>query len=436
VSVSVQFNGGFGHCGKVAPAQKMRRPSIVVGQLNINQILHRAPIMSLLSSLKVLDFSTLLPGPYASMILADHGAEVLRIESPTRQDLARQLPPFDKGTSTAHAYLNRSKQSLALDLKQSESIEIVKSMVAEYDIVLEQFRPGVMDRLGLGYEALKEINPGLIYCSITGFGQTGPYRSRPGHDINYLAIAGVSSYTGRRGQGPLPLGVQLADLAGGSLHSVIGILSAVINRQLTGEGQHIDISMTDAALALNAMSGSAAVAAGAEPGLETELLNGGSFYDYYETSDGRYMAVGGLEPQFMQALCEALGCPDLVATGLSPKPDDQQRFKRYLRCRFSEQSFEYWRELFDRVEACVEPVLTLQESLQHPQMQAREMLVEVPDGQNGVQPQLAQPIRYSGSQASYRHIGRSLGEDSDRVLQELGLSPEQIAGLRERGVTV
>lgn len=159
-----------------------------------------------LSSLKVLDFSTLLPGPFASLLLADMGADVLRVESPGRMDLVRVLPPHVDGTSASHAYLNRNKRSIGLDLKRQGAREVVLELVREYDIVLEQFRPGVMDKLGVGYEALKAANPRLIYVAITGYGQTGPYRERAGHDINYLALAGVASYTGRRERGPLPLG--------------------------------------------------------------------------------------------------------------------------------------------------------------------------------------------------------------------------------------
>ena len=206
-----------------------------------------------LTSLKVLDFSTLLPGPYASMMLADMGAEILRVESPSRLDLVRFLPPMDGDTSASHAFLNRGKRSLALDLKKEGAVDIIKALIKEYDVVLEQFRPGVMDRLGLGYAVLSELNPSLIYCSITGYGQTGPYKSRAGHDINYLALSGVSSYSGRKGERPPPLGVQVADVAGGSHHAVMGILAAVINRQQTGKGQFVDVSMTDAAFAMNGL---------------------------------------------------------------------------------------------------------------------------------------------------------------------------------------
>ena len=208
-----------------------------------------------LSSLKVLDFSTLLPGPFASLLLADMGAEVLRVESPTRMDLLRVLPPHDGGVAASHAYLNRNKRGIALDLKQQAAVEVVKQLVLEYDIVLEQFRPGVMDKLGVGYEALKAINPKLIYVSITGYGQTGPYKDRAGHDINYLALSGIADQTGRLDSGPLPLGIQAADIAGGSLHGVMGLLAAVIQRQHTGQGQYVDISMTDCAFSLHAMAG-------------------------------------------------------------------------------------------------------------------------------------------------------------------------------------
>lgn len=284
-----------------------------------------------LASLKVLDFSTLLPGPFASLLLADMGAEVLRIESPTRMDLLRVLPPHDQGVSASHAYLNRNKRSLALDLKQPEALEVIRQLVLEYDIVLEQFRPGVMERLGLGYEALKALNPKLIYVSITGYGQTGPYRERAGHDINYLALAGLASYTGRKDSGPLPLGIQAADIAGGSLHGVIGLLAAVIARQHSGLGQHLDVSMTDCVFSLNAMAGAGYLACGIEPAAEQQVLNGGSFYDYYRSRDGRWLSVGSLEPPFMQALCKALGRPELAAQGCRRSRSNSRRSSRPCR---------------------------------------------------------------------------------------------------------
>lgn len=381
-----------------------------------------------LASLKVLDFSTLLPGPFASLMLADMGAEVLRIESPTRMDLLRVLPPHDHGTSASHAYLNRNKRSLALDLKQAEALEIVRALVKDYDILLEQFRPGVMERLGLGYEALKAINPRLIYVSITGYGQTGPYKDRAGHDINYLALAGVASYTGRRDTGPLPLGVQLADVGGGSLHAVVGLLAAVIARQHSGVGQYLDVSMTDCSFSLNAMAGAGYLACGVEPEWENHVLNGGSFYDYYRSRDGRWMSVGSLEPAFMQQLCAALGRPELAALGLDPA------LKQVLQVEFEKRSFDELCELFATVDACVEPVLSFSEALEHPQLKARELVSQVPRGDGSAQAQMACPLKFSEGLPEPRHIGVAVGAHSDEVLVELGLSTQRIGELRQARV--
>ncbi|WP_252273932.1 CaiB/BaiF CoA transferase family protein [Pseudomonas subflava] len=381
-----------------------------------------------LSSLKVLDFSTLLPGPFASLLLADMGAEVLRIESPTRTDLVRVLPPHVDGVSTSHAYLNRNKRCLALDLKKPEALAVVKRLVAEYDIVLEQFRPGVMDKLGLGYEALKALNPRLIYVSITGYGQTGPYRDRAGHDLNYLALSGLASYTGRRDSGPLPLGVQVADIAGGSLHGVIGLLAAVIARQSTGQGQQVDISMTDCAFSLHAMAGAGYLAGGVEPDMQNQVLNGGSFYDYYRTRDGRWLSVGSLEPQFMQQFCAALGRPELAALGLSPK--DQQRLKDQIAVEVEKHDLAEWQRRFAEVDACIEPVLKLSEAVEHPQLKARGVVTEVPREGRAAQRQIACPIRFSEGLAPPRHIGAPVGAHNDEVLRELGFDEGEIAALK------
>lgn len=387
-----------------------------------------------LASLKVLDFSTLLPGPFASLLLADMGAEVLRIESPTRMDLLRVLPPHDHGVSASHAYLNRNKRSLALDLKRPEALEVIRQLLQDHDIVLEQFRPGVMERLGLGYEALKAINPRLIYVSITGYGQTGPYKDRAGHDINYLALAGLASQTGRRDQGPLPLGIQAADIAGGSLHGVIGLLAAVIARQHSGQGQHLDISMTDCVFSLNAMAGAGYLACGVEPGMEQQVLNGGSFYDYYRSRDGRWLSVGSLEPVFMQQLCQALGRPELAAQGLSPLPEQQRALKQALQIEFEKHDFAELCQLFAGLDACVEPVLSLAEAVEHPQLQARQLVSQVPRDDGSLQAQMACPLKFSEGLPEPRHIGARLGAHSDQVLAELGYSAERIEELRRNQI--
>lgn len=388
-----------------------------------------------LSSLKVLDFSTLLPGPFGTMILADLGAEVLRIESPTRPDMVRMLPPMDRGISAVHGYLNRSKRSLALDLKRPEAVAVVHRLVQDYDIVVEQFRPGVMDRLGVGYEALRAINPRLIYCSVTGYGQDGPYRDRAGHDLNYLAIAGITSYNGRQDSGPAPMALQAADIAGGSCHAVMGILAAVIHRQQTGEGQHIDISMTDAAFSLHALSAPQALIGGEDPQLERTQLNGGSFYDCYETRDGRWFSVAGLEPQFFLQFCQAIGRPHLASKGLAMAPEVVAELKAEIREAMKEKDFAEWQAIFAEIDACVEPVLSVSEAARHPQLQARGMVVEVPAG-DGVQRQVASPFKFSKTPPSYRFAGQHPGAHSAEVLAQIGFDEDGIEALRQSGAVL
>lgn len=365
-----------------------------------------------LSGLKVLDFSTLLPGPFATLMLADLGAEVIHVESPTRVDLVRVMPPYADGQSAAHAYLNRNKQSLTLDLKNPASIEKVKSLLGDFDIVVEQFRPGVMQRLGLGYDDLKAINPRLIYCSITGYGQTGSHKDRAGHDINYVSLAGIAGHSGRQDSGPPALGIQVADVAGGSLHAVIGILAAVIERHQSGQGQHIDISMTDCAFTLNNMAAAAQVAGGEDQAPEAATLNGGSYYDYFKTSDGRYISVGSLEPQFMMGLSAALELPVLAQKGASMFDDDRQAVKDAVKQAIAAQPFAHWQQVFSQLDVCVEPVLSLKEATESQLAQDRGWLVDVPlnaDGQNH-QKQLACPIKFSRSTARYDYVGQQLGE--------------------------
>lgn len=367
-----------------------------------------------LTGLKVLDFSTLLPGPFATMMLADLGAEVIHVESPNRMDLVRIMPPYADGQATAHAYLNRNKQAITLDLKQAASIERVKQLIGQYDILIEQFRPNVMARLGLSYDDLKIINPKLIYCSITGYGQTSDYKDRAGHDINYLALSGISGHSGRQDGGPPPLGIQVADVAGGSLHAVIGVLAAVIERQVSGQGQHIDISMTDCAFTLNSMAASAQVAGGEAQFAEGSMLNGASFYDYYKTQDGRYLSVGSLEPQFMMGLATALQLPILAEKGASMLAEDRQAVRAAITDAVAAQPFTHWQQIFTALDVCVEPVLSLGEAVQSDLAQQRGWLVDVPlamdDG--ATQKQLAHPIKFSRSQPVYHFIGRALGADN------------------------
>ena len=390
-----------------------------------------------MSGIKILDFTYLLPGPFATMILSDLGAEVLRVESHTRMDMARLAPPYvdkDGTISCMHAYLNRNKRSIALDLKFKESIALIKRLIAEkgYDIVIEQFRPGAMGRLGLSYEILSGINPGLIYCSITGYGQTGPMRDRAGHDINYLALSGVMSYSGTKDGGPSLMGIQVADVGSGSNNAAIGLLAAIVHRMKTGKGQYIDVSMTDGVFPYHVVSGLGSLVGGPEPGYETEILNGGSLYGFYETSDGKYLSFGGLEPQFLSAFLNALGLSEYIPRLM--EPDLTEELRRRVSDVIRSQDLSHWESVFKDVDACVEPVLTVLEAASSEHAKARELVVEVPGPDGVLIRQIAYPIRFSNYKPEYLRAGPALGQDTRDVLNALGLSEAEIADLKSKGI--
>ncbi len=383
-----------------------------------------------LASLKVLDFTALLPGPYATMVLADLGADVVRVESPTRPDMVRFLPPYDGDASTWHGVLNRNKRSVALDLKRPAAVAAIKRLVAGgYDVIIEQFRPGVMDRLGLGYKTLRTINPALVYCALTGYGQTGPLRDRAGHDNNYLALSGALSYSGRREGGPPPLGIQVADIGGGAFGALVGLLAAVVGRNSTGRGQYVDVSMFDLMVAWQAHLLSHELVVGETPQAESMALNGGRVYDYYSTADGRWLSVGSLEPKFWEGFCAALGRPDLIAPGLGLDETQQQWVKGEVQAALVARPLSEWLAVFAPLDVCVEPVLTAPEMLSQPQTAARGLVVDVPRPGGGSQRQIATPWRFGDSEAEYRHIGAALGAHTEEVLGEAGFAPEEIAAL-------
>ena len=390
-----------------------------------------------LKGIKVVDFSGLLPGPFATAILSDLGAEVTRIEAPKRPDLVRHLPPLSGGQSTAHLSLNRGKRSVALNLKHPKGVALARQLIEGADVLVEQFRPGVMTRLGLGYEALSELNPRLIYCSITGYGQSGPLAQKAGHDINYLALSGLASYGGAP-QGPSLSATQVADIAGGAQPAVISILAALLGRHQTGQGRHLDSSISDHRLALNALTLSGASLTGDAPRPRAELLNGGTIYDYYETSDGRHLAVGALEPQFALRFFTLLERPEWLSEHLKPPPE-QTDLKRELQALFKSAPLEHWVALFAEEDCCVSPVLSLTEALEHPHILARGILRHhpSPDGPVAVlHAPLGFPLPEGSGEGDELSLGPELGAHSAEVLSALGLDERALELLRAEGVTL
>jgi crotonobetainyl-CoA:carnitine CoA-transferase CaiB-like acyl-CoA transferase len=386
-----------------------------------------------LQGVRVLDFTTLLPGPLATMMLADLGADVLRVEAPGRPDLVRLQPPFDGGVSAAHGFLGRGKRSIALDLKRPGAAEVVKRLVRTCDVVVEQFRPGVMARLGLSHADLAAVNPRVITCSITGYGQTGPCRDRAGHDNNYLALSGVMSHSGRKDAGPVPQGVQVADVGGGSYGAVTAILAALLMRERTGVGQALDVAMLDGAVFWGGFAATKRLVGGVDPAPEAEMLNGGLHYDYYRTKDDRWMSVGSLEPQFFRRLADALGHPEWELPW-APTPETVAAIKEGLRAAFVERTLAEWTAVFAGVDACVEPVLTVSEMTAHPQVRARGLIVDVEKPGGGAQRQVACPLRFSGAATRAGKAGGPPGADTRAVLAELGYDAAAVEALRADGV--
>lgn len=391
-----------------------------------------------LKGLKVLDFTTHLPGPYATMCLADMGAEVLRITSASKEDPTDFIPPFIPGTrlSVVTAYLGRGKRWMNLNLKKSKAIQVVHQLTSDYDIIVEQFRPGVMQKLGLDYENLRKINPSIIYCSITGYGQNGALTYRAGHDINYLSLSGLMSYSGRKNTGPTLTGMQIADVASGSNNAIIGILAAVIHRKETCKGQHIDIAMTDGAIAFNAVLGTCFLGDGHDPARESHFLNGGNIYDFYETKDGKYISFGGIEPKFIQIFFEKIGYKYFSADEVELKNIEVDKVKPIIRKIIMTKTRDQWQEIFRNVDACVEPVLTVSEALSSKYVESREMLIEMDVLDGGKIRQLANPIKFSESKQEYKSIGVVPGFHTKEVLLEIGYSEDDIIALSEEGVFI
>lgn len=385
-----------------------------------------------LNGLRVIDFSRLLPGPYATLVLADMGADVLKVEAPRGGDYLRAFPPVLDGRKYGARFgaLNTGKRSIAVDLKKPQGVEIARELACGADVVVESFRPGVMERLGLGYEVLRAVNPGLIYCAISGYGQDGPYTHRAGHDLNYVAMAGVMGMAGPNDGPPELPAVQVADIGAGALWPLIGILSALHARHSTGQGALIDASMTDGSLGFLQMELAELLATGNHPNRGEAMLTGGqACYGVFETADGGYMTVAALEPKFWGAFCRAVQRPELMSRHLGT-PEKARATKALLAELFKTRTRAQWEATFAEVEACVEPVLSPSELPEHPLHVARGNFIN----DDGGMPRIRTPMRPRDAAPPKR--APELGESSRQVLLELGYDEETIETLYQSRIVV
>ena len=384
---------------------------------------------------RFLDLSRLLPGPYCSLLFADLGAEVIKVEEPGLGDYARQTPPHwgESGIGTYFLLLNRNKKSLSLNLKTEGGKAVFRRLAGTADVVLESFRPGVMDRLGLGWEALSALNPRLVYCAISGYGQDGPYRDLVGHDINYMGYAGALSVTGRRGDAPLMPGVQVADLGGGSLLAAFAIAAALHHRQSSGRGQFIDASMTDGVVSWLAPYLGPFFATGRVPARGEERLNGGwTCYQVFEAADGGHVTLGALEPKFWANFCRLIDRPDLVLLQYA-EGETRARVEADLRAIFRTKPRDEWVRLLQSDDVCAGPVLGMDEVARDPQFAARGLFQTLRHPLLGTLPQVAFPVKLSATPGRMDTPPPDLGAHTDEILARLGYDAQAIQALRREG---
>lgn len=384
-----------------------------------------------LEGIRILDLSRLLPGPYCTMLLADLGAEVIKIETPGLGDYMRLIPPFiqrpgsDDAIGAAFIMVNRNKKSVALNFRNARGKKVLMRLARTADVILETFRPGAVDRWGIGYEAMHAVNPRMVYCSLSGYGQAGPLQNRAGHDLNYIARAGILAANGAPGGPPLPPAIQVADLGGGML-AAISILAALIGRGKTGEGQFLDVSLFDAALSWAGTMIGSAFAAGQEIKPGRLQLNGGmACYNVYETHDGQYLTLGAIEPHFWAAFCKAVDRDDLSdrAYDATAVPEVAAIFKTRSRAE--------WLELFKTMDACVEPVRDFGEVLSDPHLQHRGLIHPIDVAGLGPVPQVGSVFVFAANPAT---PPPQLGQHTQEVLQSIGLPDDELAKLEEAGV--
>src|SRR5438876_3491185 len=392
------------------------------------------PLVAALEGLVVLDFTRLLPGPFCTQLLANLGADVIKIEDPALGDYMRSVPPLVDGTSYPFLMVNRGKRSLAVDLKTSEGQDILRQLSGRADVVVEQFRPGVMARLGASYDDLAMMNPRIVYCSFSGYGQTGPYKDLPGHDLNFEALAGILAVT-RSGSDPRPAipGVPLADLASG-FNAALAILAALRVRDRTGRGEFIDVSIYDTTIALMVLGLARFLATGEEPVAGETLLTGSfPFYSLYETKDGRWLSVATVEPKFWSRMCELIGAPDLAEKQFK---DGAERFQvaQALADKFRGRTLAEWEALLAMENLPITGVKRVSEVVRDPHVKARGLLPVVDVSGLWKLQVIAHPAKHATLETRNPTRVPAKGQDTEEILRSLGYTARQIQTLAKKGV--
>jgi crotonobetainyl-CoA:carnitine CoA-transferase CaiB-like acyl-CoA transferase len=389
--------------------------------------------MSPLEGYKILDLTQRLPGPLCTLILADMGMDVIKVEEPKQGDFTRNMPPFYNNQGAFFVFLNRNKRSVTLDLKSAEGRGIFLKMAATADVVLEGSKPGFMKSLKLDYEEVRKVNPAIVYCSLSGYGQNGPYKDRAGHDINYNALSGILAMTGNE-SGPALPGLLLADVGGG-MAAVIAVMMGLLHREKNGQGQYIDVSMFDVLFSWFSLTNVAQSIALDKPLSRQEGTFTGKLacYQLYKTKDDQYVTLGSLEQKFWNQFCASIDREDLKDGYL--KDERQAYLKEELKRLFASKEKDEWMNLFADKDFCFEPVKSVEESLSDIQVLARELIFEVSDSPKGGMKQINLPFKSSAlKDPPYYSNPPLLGKHTESILLELGFTPKEIEQYRDKGV--